>query len=106
MVVHVDREEQSRRYTGSRIYRHVRLQATNKVHVKEHGIFVSTQNDGTVKVTEIIGDSNCKISYTILDRLGKKVATATTKSDNGIAPLKSNDIGAAATTLQVKNPQL
>ena len=107
LVVHVDREEQSRWYTGSGIYRHVWLQATNKVHVKEHGIFVSTQKDGTVKVqTEIIGDSNCKISYTILDRLGKKVATATTKSDNGIALLKSNDIGAAATTLQVKNPQL
>ena len=89
LVVHVDREEQSRWYTGSGIYRHVWLQATNKVHVKDHGIFVSTQNDGTVKVqAEVIGESNCKISYTILDRYGKKVASA---SQN---------------VLQVKNPQL
>lgn len=89
LVVHVDREEQSRWYTGSGIYRHVWLQATNKVHVKEHGIFVSTQNDGSVKVqTEIIGESNCKISHTIFNPLGKKVASG------------------SATTLQVKNPQL
>lgn len=99
LVVHVDREEQSRWYTGSGIYRHVWLQATNKIHLKEHGIFISTKNDGTVKVqTEVIGESNCKISHTIIDRLGKKVASATQKSDNGI--------GAAVTTLQVKNPQL
>ena len=107
LIVHVDREEQSRWYTGSGIYRHVWLQATNKIHVKEHGTFVSTQNDGTVKVqTEIIGDNNCKISYTILDRFGKKVASGSQKTDYGIALLKNNDIGAAATTLQVRNPLL
>ena len=97
LVVHVDREEQSRWYTGSGIYRHVWLQATNKVHVKEHGIFVTTKKDGSVNVqTEVVGDDNCKLSHSIIDRYGKKIASAASASTNS----------ASVSKLLVKNPQL
>ena len=100
LVVHVDREEQSRWYTGSGIYRHVWLQATNQIHVKEHGIFISTQNDGTVNVqTEVEGTKNFKVSHTIYDSYGKKVTYLATRNSI-VSPSISTQ------TLQVKNPRL
>lgn len=89
LIVHVDREEQSRWYTGSGIYRHVWLQTTNQTHVKDNGIFVKAQADGTVKVdTEVEGDSNATVSHTILNAAGKQVAHSKTSM------------------LKVSNPQL
>ncbi len=79
LVVHVDREEQSRWYTGSGIYRHVWLQMCNQVHVKENGIFVTANTDGTVNVdTEVEGGARCKVSHVILDKNGKEVASSST----------------------------
>ncbi len=76
LVVHVDREEQSRWYTGSGIYRHVWLQSVGKVHVKEHGIAVSASADGTVRVqADVEGDANCSIQHTVIDNNGKSVAS-------------------------------
>lgn len=89
LVVHVDREEQSRWYTGSGIYRHVWLQMTNKTHVKEHGVFVTTHNDGSVAVqTEVAtGKDGFRVLNYILDEKGKQIAKGAEK-------------------LHVKNPQL
>lgn len=79
LVVHVDREEQSRWYTGSGIYRHVWLQMNYQVHVKENGIFVTAKTDGTVNVkTEVEGDDECRVSHVILDKNGKQVASSST----------------------------
>ena len=56
-MVHVDREEQSRWYTGSGIYRHVWIEATAATRVKENGVFVVAKTDGTIIVkTELEGD--------------------------------------------------
>ena len=105
LVVHVDREEQSRWYTGSGIYRHVWLQLTQQTHIKEHGIFVTAKTDGTVDIqTEIEGDAECKISHAILDCQGKKVATTSTSSKS---PNKSTEANSTSyAQLLVKNPQL
>lgn len=96
LVVHVDREEQSRWYTGSGIYRHVWLQATNKVHVKENGIFVKATADGTLRVqTEVEGDdaNHCTITHTVFDGSGKKIASLSGKAGSEL-------------TLRIKNPAL
>ena len=88
LVVHVDREEQSRWYTGSGIYRHVWLTATGATRVKENGIFVIAKTDGNVEVnTELVGGEG-KISHTIYDNEGKKVASS------------------SSSKLMVNNPQL
>lgn len=88
LVVHVDREEQSRWYTGSGIYRHVWLTATGATRVKENGIFVIAKTDGNVEVnTELVGGEG-KISHTIYDNKGKKVASS------------------SSSKLKVHNPQL
>ena len=88
LVVHVDREEQSRWYTGSGIYRHVWLTATGATRVKENGIFVIARTDGNVEVnTELVGGEG-KISHTIYDNKGKKVASS------------------SSSKLMVNNPQL
>ena len=88
LVVHVDREEQSRWYTGSGIYRHVWLTATGATRVKENGVFVIAKTDGNVEVnTELVGGEG-KISHTIYDNKGKKVASS------------------SSSKLMVNNPQL
>lgn len=75
LVVHVNREEQSRWYTGSGIYRHVWLDLSGDVHVKHHGIFVKATVDGKVNVeTDVEGGSGYSVSHTILDANGRKVA--------------------------------
>lgn len=79
LVVHVDREEQSRWYTGSGIYRHVWLSTSASTHVKANGIYVVAATDGRVVVkTEIEGEANAKVSHKILDAQGKKVASSST----------------------------
>lgn len=105
LVVHVDREEQSRWYTGSGIYRHVWLQMNNPVHVKENGIFVTAKTDGTVKVeTEVEGDKGCRISHVVLDKNGKKIAAASSEKSSLGNPSASPT--SSSTQLFVKNPQL
>lgn len=53
IVVHVNRMEQSRWYTGSGIYRHVWVKAVNATHLKSNGIFVVPilNADGTATVS-------------------------------------------------------
>ncbi len=85
VVVHVNREEQSRWYTGSGIYRHVWLDVTAPTHIRHDGIFVTTQPDGTVTVIAEIDTATAdkgkqfKIANTILNAEGKRVEKATEK---------------------------
>lgn len=87
IVVHVNREEQSRWYTGSGIYRHVWLDVTNPTHFKSDGIFVTTSDDGEVNVSVEIDTAASDrgkrflITNTILDADGKKVAKVSERWD-------------------------
>lgn len=79
VVVHVNREEQSRWYTGSGIYRHVWLDITSPTHIKADGVFVTTGSDGTVNVSVDIDTAavdrgkSFKIANTILNAAGKRL---------------------------------
>ena len=85
ITVHVDNSKQpnSRWYTGSGIYRHVRLVATDKTHFKKWGVFHYTKSvvegTATVKVeSEIVNESksqlNAIVRQTIIDKDGNEVA--------------------------------
>ena len=75
LVVHVNREEQSRWYTGSGIYRHVWLKTVNATHIKSNGIAIKTSlspdmSTATVSVT-------AEIDTAAADRGGKFTVTHT-----------------------------
>jgi beta-galactosidase len=96
MAVRVDNSKQpnSRWYTGSGIYRHVRFVKTNKLHFKKWGVFyytksienesailyleASVMNDNTHSVQDVV------IRNSLLDHEGKELAySATPLSMNG-----------------------
>ena len=87
ITVHVDNSKQpnSRWYTGSGIYRHVRLVATDKTHFKKWGVFHYTKSlvegTATVKVeSEIVNKAksqlNAIVRQTIIDKEGNEVASS------------------------------
>ncbi len=80
----------SRYYTGAGIYRHVRLMATDQVHIDDYGVFISTEDatsaKATVKVqTNVINETaksaQISIETLILDPSGKVVKTAQSKQN-------------------------
>ena len=82
LFVRVDREEKSRWYTGSGIYRHVWLQATDPVHVAMWGTYVTTpsvteENADIHIVTTVVNDDeenkNIRVVQTLLDKDRKPV---------------------------------
>lgn len=87
IVVHVNREEQSRWYTGSGIYRHVWLDLTNPTHISHDGVFVTTRGDGAVSVNVEIDTAysdkgkRFRIDNIILDAKGKKVERVSERWD-------------------------
>lgn len=74
-------------YEGAGIYRHVWLNRTNNVHIRENGIFVHTKtaNNKANVIVDIdlenngLEDQKAKIKTIITDRTGKVVAEKTTK---------------------------
>ena len=87
ITVHVDNSKQpnSRWYTGSGIYRHVRLVATDKTHFKKWGVFHYTKSvvegTATVKVeSEIVNEAKSQLDaivrQTIIDKEGNEVASS------------------------------
>jgi beta-galactosidase len=87
LAVRVDNSAQpnSRWYSGSGIYRHVRVVITNPTHVAHWGVFVTTPevSDTTAKVqvrtaiaNESAADAGLSVQTTLLDRTGKTVGTA------------------------------
>lgn len=86
ITVHVDNSKQpnSRWYTGSGIYRHVRLVATDKTHFKKWGVFHYTESvsDGNalVKVeSEIVNSARSQLDavvrHTVIDAQGNELAS-------------------------------
>jgi len=90
IAVRVDNSVQpaSRYYTGSGIYRHVRLVATNPVHFDHWGVYVKstqvTAQKATINVqAQVSNQSNANGTYTlqttIVDPAGKTVKTTSNK---------------------------
>ncbi len=86
LAVRVDNSAQpnSRWYTGSGIYRHVRIVVTNPMHVAPWGIFVTTPevSDTTAKVlvrarvvNESAETSGLTVQTTLIDRTGQSVGS-------------------------------
>ena len=112
LAVRVDnsRHGNSRWYTGSGIYRHVRLVETARTHFAKWGVFNSTmqlkENKATIRVkSELENDDNrdkqLTLSHTIIDADGNIVAQAEQRV--GIA---AGSRGTAEQTISVPDPVL
>jgi beta-galactosidase len=112
LAVRVDNSEQpnSRWYSGSGIYRHVRVLVTEPTHVAQWGVFVTTpkvsDNSATISIrTSVANDSDkpnrVTLETSLYDRAGKKVGR--TESVVDIAPGKDTD---ATQTVIVANPAM
>jgi beta-galactosidase len=112
LAVRVDNSAQpnSRWYSGSGIYRHVRVVITDPTHVAHSGVFVTTpeasETEAKVAIkTSVTNESSAQsrvaVETTLFDRNGNKVGTA--ESTLTIAPGKEMD---TAQEVTVTNPAL
>jgi beta-galactosidase len=112
LAVRVDNSAQpnSRWYSGSGIYRHVRVVVTDSAHVAHWGVFVTTPDASSVSArvsvrTRIANDSsdtvNATMETTLIDKAGKKVGHA--QSNLTIAPTKEEE---TAQEIAVAHPDL
>src|SRR5205809_3284388 len=112
IAVRVNNSQQpnSRWYSGSGIYRHVRLVTTNPVHVDQWGTYVTTpavsRDSGAVKVRTTIrnashSDQAIALRTVVYDAAGREVATAS--SDGRIPADSATEI---AQDLVVRTPTL
>ena len=112
LAVRVDNSEQpnSRWYSGSGIYRHVRIVVTDPVHIAHWGVFVTTP-EATVAhaeavlhiriANELARTADVALETTIASESGVSVATA--RSLNHLANAQSTDV---AQVISVPNPEL
>lgn len=112
LAVRVDNSAQpnSRWYSGSGIYRHVRIVVTDFTHVAHWGVFVitpeATRRSSKVSIrTRVANESSGAMEITLetmlLDKTGNKVGSAQSKLS--IAPSKEHE---AAQEIAVANPGL
>jgi beta-galactosidase len=112
LAVRVDNSAQpnSRWYSGSGIYRHVRVVVTDPTHVAHWGVFVTTPevSDSTAKVSlhtrvvnESAGPATVTVKTTLIDRAGKRAGSA--ESTVTIAPGIETE---ARQEIAVSNPAL
>jgi beta-galactosidase len=112
IAVRVDNSEQpnSRWYSGSGIYRHVRVVVTDPTHVARWGVFITTPevSDRAAKVslrTRVANESaepaNITVKTTLADRAGKPAGSA--QSNVKIAPGKDVE---ASQEIAVASPAL
>ena len=119
LSVRADTSEQvaSRWYTGSGIYRHVRLLAVNPVHIVPWGVAITTPRIDTdsadvyVAVTVENGDSEqpASVRARILDASGVEIAHAESNSDSwgdGALPFELQLTVANPKLWDVDSPQL
>lgn len=101
LAVRVDNSAQpnSRWYSGSGIYRHVRVVVTDPVHVGHWGVFVTTSNatDTSAKISirtqvgnESSSSAGVEVETTLFDKAGRKIGSAQSKLS--IAPGKENEM--------------
>jgi len=112
LAVRVDNSKQpnSRWYSGSGIYRHVRLVETGKVHISRYGVFAFTQSvengKALMKIKTSVSNNSLsaiqdlRIKQTVLDENGNAVAT----TQQTIV----QDVGEKETeqTVEIPNPKL
>lgn len=112
LAVRVDNSAQpnSRWYSGSGIYRHVRVVVTDPVHVAHWGVFVTTPEatDTSAKVSirtrvanETSREAGVTVETTLLDKAGKKIGSAQSKVS--ATPDKEDE---AAQEIAVASPAL
>jgi beta-galactosidase len=112
LAVRVDNSAQpnSRWYSGSGIYRHVRVVVTDPTHVAHWGVFVTTPEatGASAKVSirtrvtnESSGAAGVMVETTLLDNVGNKIGSA--QSGLSIAPGKDED---AAQEVTISHPAL
>jgi beta-galactosidase len=112
LAVRVDNSAQpnSRWYSGSGIYRHVRVVVTDPTHVGRWGVFVTTpkvsEESALVSIQTKVENESAKstgvtVETTLYDRAGKEAGT--TESTLTIAPGKEME---AVQTITVANPDL
>ena len=112
LAVRVDNSAQpnSRWYSGSGIYRHVRVVVTDPTHVGLWGVFVTTpkvsEESALVSIQTKVANESVKptgvtVETTLYDRAGKEAGT--TESTLTIAPGKEME---AVQTITVANPDL
>jgi len=113
LAVRVDNSHQpnSRWYTGSGIYRHVRLVCTDPVHVEKWGVFVYTKSiDGEKAVIQINtsvvnaakeAKNAVSVKHTLLDADGREVASVQSS-----VSLDAGGKKEVAQQMEVKQPKL
>jgi len=112
IAVRVDNKQpNSRWYTGSGIYRNVWLTVLHPVHLAFNGVFVTTPtisaSSAEVSVATELENlattaASVKVTTTLLDPDGARVATNTTSA----VDVAANGKGATTQTLTVANPRL
>jgi beta-galactosidase len=113
LAVRVDNSAQpnSRWYSGSGIYRHVRVVVTNPVHVAQWGVFVSTPEATNTSArvslrTRVANESSVAAGLTLqtvlLDRAGHTVGSSR-ESSLSVAPGKQDE---ASQDINVSKPSL
>lgn len=111
IAVRVDNSSQTCRwYSGSGIYRHVRLIVTDNLHVGHWGAYITTpeisSEAATVEISTLVSNeretsANIRLKTTILDAAGKPVRSA--RSKHSIAGHASDKI---SQKVKVKAPAL
>ncbi|HYK34781.1 glycoside hydrolase family 2 TIM barrel-domain containing protein [Alloacidobacterium sp.] len=112
LAVRVDNSEQpsSRWYSGSGIYRHVRVVVTGPVHISPWGVFISTSeaSSGSAKVqvkAQLQNDSEesaeVSVKTTLLSAQGKPVAKGESSAQVG-----AGTQGQAAQEIPLAHPEL
>lgn len=112
LTVHVDhsRYSDSRWYTGSGIYRNVKLVTLNKLHIPIWGTFLTTPeiNKDQAKIhievkvkNDLKSQSAFTLTTSILNKTGNEVANFSEK-----VSIKSNSEKTFVQSLQVDNPEL
>ena len=100
----------SRYYTGAGIYRHVRLVATDLVHLDDWGVFITTPDataqKATVKVETSVSNESGKATQVILetsvvDENGKVIKTTQARQN-----IEANKSAKIAQNIAVANPKL
>jgi len=114
LAVKVDNSQQpnSRWYSGSGIYRNVRLVKTEKIYVDHWGTFISTPEVSAQSARVVIRtrvnnasgqDQTIKLKTVVLDDAGKNIAAV---SDESESQVYADSVSEIVQELTVKNPSV